>query len=284
MLVKLGWPLTLMDSWGDPPNIRQGDLTPEESYQRLHNLQRREWWVWAYSLAVIFCLTFAVASLSIPAIISDKLGIWKSGVFESVSGLVLLIFIFGCYLTYEKVLINRLRFDLAERNSHTNLWRALALVDPLTGLYNRRFAERHLKAEMSRARRKRFPLTLVLLDLDNFKQINDRYGHSTGDLILLSFARRLSKAIRETDVAARLGGDEFIVVLTEFESSRMPTILERLESIEVEADGQTITVEFSVGWAEMEAGQKVEELLNAADRALYVNKQSKKGAPALAGG
>lgn len=273
-----------MDSWGEPPNTRQGDLTPEESYRHLRSLQRREWWVWAYSLLVILCLTLAVASLSVPAIMSDNLGILKSGVFESVSGLVLLILIFGCYLTYEKVLINRLRFDLAERNSHTNLWRALALVDPLTGLYNRRFAERHLKAEMSRARRKRFPLTLVLLDLDNFKQINDRYGHSTGDLILLSFARRLSKAIRETDVAARLGGDEFIVVLTEFESSRMPTILERLESIEVEADGQTITVEFSVGWAEMEAGQKVEELLNAADRALYVNKQSKKGAPALAGG
>ena len=272
-----------MDSWGEPPNIRQGDLTPEESYRHLRSLQRREWLVWAYSLLVILCLTLAVASLSVPAIVSDRLGILKSGVFQSVSGLALLVLIFGCYLTYEKVLINRLRFDLAERNSHTNLWRALALVDPLTGLYNRRFAERHLKAEMSRARRKGFPLTLVLLDLDNFKQINDRYGHSTGDLILMGFARRLSKAIRETDVAARLGGDEFMLVLAEFESSNLTTVLKRLEAIEVEADGQSIPVAFSVGWKDMEAGQKPEELLNAADKALYTNKQLKKNALALTG-
>lgn len=272
-----------MDSWGDPPNLRQGDLSPEESYQYLRKLQRREWWMWAYSLAVILGLTFAVASLAIPAVLADKQGIWKSSVFQSVSGLVFLIFIFGCYLTYEKMLINRLRFDLAERHSHTNLWRALALVDPLTGLYNRRFAERHLKAEMSRARRKGFPITLVLIDLDNFKQINDRYGHSTGDLILMGFARRLSKAIRETDVAARLGGDEFMLVLAEFESSKLATVLKRLESIEIEADGQSIPVEFSVGWKDMETGQKPEELLSAADKMLYMNKQLKKNVPALTG-
>ena len=237
--------------------------------------------MWGYSLAVILCLTFAVASLSIPAVLSDKQGVWSSGVFQSVSGLVFLIIIFGCYLTYEKALINRLRFDLAERNSHTNLWRALALVDPLTGLYNRRFAERHLKAEMSRARRKGIPLTLVLIDLDNFKKINDRYGHSTGDLILMGFARRLSKALRESDVAARLGGDEFMLVLSDFESSNLPTILKRLENIEVQADGESIPVEFSAGWNEMAAGQRIEELLDAADKSLYASKQLKKSQPAL---
>lgn len=271
-----------MDSWGEPPNIRRDDLSPEESYQYLRRLQRREWWMWGYSLAVILCLTFGVASLSIPAVVAEKRGIWKSGVFQSVSGLVFLIFIFGCYLTYEKILINRLRFDLAERHSHTKLWRALALVDPLTGLYNRRFAERHLKAEISRSRRKGTPLTVVLIDLDHFKQTNDLYGHSTGDLVLMGFARFLSKAIRETDVAARLGGDEFMLVLTEFKSSGLPTVLRRLESLEVEADDRTIPIEFSVGWKELEPGERTEDLLNAADRALYINKQSKKNMPALA--
>lgn len=271
-----------MDSWGDPPNLRQGDISPEESYQYLRRFQRREWWIWAYSLAVILCLTFAVASLSIPAVLADNQGIWKSSVFQSVSGLVFLILIFGCYLTYEKMLINRLRSDLAERHSHTNLWRALALVDPLTGLYNRRFAERHLKAEISRARRKGTPLTLVLIDLDQFKQINDLYGHSTGDLVLMGFARYLSKAIRETDVAARLGGDEFMLVLTEFKSSGLPTVLRRLESLQVDANGRPIPIEYSVGWKELEAGERTEELLNAADRALYMHKQSKKNLPVVA--
>jgi hypothetical protein len=210
-----------MDSWGDPPNVRKGDLSPEENYHHLRRLQKREWWTWGYSVAVMLLLTFAVASLSIPSILGDNAGIWKSGVFQSVSGLVFLILIFGCYLTYEKVLINRLRLDLVERQSHSTLWRDLALVDPLTGLYNRRFAERHLKAEISRAERKRYPLTVVLIDLDHFKHINDCYGHAAGDQVLMGFAQRLSKAIRASDIASRLGGDEFMLILTEFESYRL---------------------------------------------------------------
>jgi diguanylate cyclase (GGDEF)-like protein len=271
-----------MDSWGDPPNVRKGDLSPEENYQHLRHLQKREWWAWAYSVAVILFLTFAVASLSIPSILEDSAGIWKSGVFQSVSGLVFLIFIFACYLTYEKVLINRLRFDLVERQSHSTLWRDLALVDPLTGLYNRRFAERHLNAEISRAQRKGYALTVVLIDLDHFKQINDRYGHAAGDMVLMGFAQRLSKAIRASDIASRLGGDEFMLILTEFESSRLPSVLERLESIQVRVDSQFIEVEFSVGWKEFEAGQQAQELIDAADKALYANKQSRRNLPAVA--
>jgi diguanylate cyclase (GGDEF)-like protein len=265
-----------MDSWGNPPNVRKGDLSPEENYHHLRRLQRREWWAWGYSVAVMLFLTFAVASLSIPTILQSKDEFWKSRVFQSVSGLVFLVLLFGCYLTYEKILINRLRFDLVERNSHSTLWRDLALVDPLTGLYNRRFAERHLKAEIARAGRKGYALTVVLIDLDRFKQINDRLGHAAGDLVLMSFAQRLSKAIRESDIASRLGGDEFMLILTDFESSSLPSVLRRLESIEVDVNGQNVQVEFSVGWEKYEAGQRAQDLIDAADKALYVNKQSRR--------
>lgn len=155
------------------------------------------------------------------------------------------------------------------------------MVDPLTGLYNRRFAERTLKAEMARAQRKGYPLTLVLFDLNSFKQINDRFGHAAGDLVLKEFADRLAKAVREADVAARLGGDEFMLMLTECDSSRVQSVLQRLKSIEIELAGQHIPIEFSVGWQEYQQDHSPQELMRAADEALYSHKQAGKELPVL---
>ncbi len=91
----------------------------------------------------------------------------------------------------------------------------LAMLDPLTGLHNRRFAQERLVAEMARSGRHGHPLTVLMIDLDGFKQINDRYGHWGGDLVLKEFAQRLCRAIRGSDLAIRLGGDEFVVLLPE---------------------------------------------------------------------
>jgi diguanylate cyclase (GGDEF)-like protein len=266
----------------DPRMAREeADARRGEYIQRLRELQRREWWTWGSSVLVMLLLTGAIASLSFPAIFDERKTGLTSGVLQSVSGLLILILLFGCYLTYEKHLINRLRLDLAEKQVHSTLWRNLALVDPLTGLYNRRFAERTLKAEMGRAQRKGYALTLVLFDLNNFKQINDRFGHAAGDLVLKEFADRLTKAVREADVAARLGGDEFMLLLTECDSSRVHSVLQRLKSIEVELAGERIPVEFAVGWQEYQHDQSPQDLMRAADKALYSHKQAGKELPAL---
>jgi len=244
-------------------------------------LQRHEWWEWGLSLGILLLLTFAVASLSITSILQDSNPLWRSGPFQSIAGLVFLIFLFGTYSTYEKVLINRLRLELIERDSYSSLWRDLALVDPLTGLYNRRFAERRLKIEISTARRKGTAFTIALFDLDGFKQINDLYGHPAGDSVLTTFARHLQQATRAMDTAARLGGDEFMLLLPECDASMLPLLLERLESIEANVDGQRIAVRFSVGWKEYEYGSSEQDLMDAADRALYLNKQDRKQAVLL---
>jgi diguanylate cyclase (GGDEF)-like protein len=261
----------------DPRMVQEeSDARRGEYLQRLRQLQRREWWTWGSSVFVILLLTVAITSLAFPAIFDVQNTPVGSGVLQSISGLLFLILLFGCYLTYEKMLINRLRLDLAEKQVHSTLWRNLALVDPLTGLYNRRFAERTLKAEIARAQRKGYALTLVLFDLNSFKQINDRFGHAAGDLVLKEFADRLAKAVREADVAARLGGDEFMLLLTECDSSRVQSVLQRLKSIEVELMGQRIPVEFAVGWREYQRNQSSEELMHEADKALYSHKQAGK--------
>jgi diguanylate cyclase (GGDEF)-like protein len=266
----------------DPRMAREeSDARRGEYVARLRELQRREWWSWGSSVFVMLLLTGAIASLAFPAIFDEQKTGLRSGVLQSISGLLILILLFGCYLTYEKHLINRLRLDLAEKQVHSTLWRNLALVDPLTGLYNRRFAERTLKAEIARSQRKGYALTLVLFDLNSFKQINDRFGHAAGDMVLKEFADRLAKAVREADVAARLGGDEFMLLLTECDSSRVESVLQRLKTIEINLAGQRIPIEFSVGWQEYQKDQSLQDLMRAADKALYSHKQAGKEVPAL---
>ena len=271
-----------MNQFGPRAGARESKTRAGDYSERLRALQRREWWAWGFSLAVILALTGAVSSLALPAIFDERKEI-ASSVSQSILGLLFLIALFGAYLTYEKVLINRLRLELAQGQFHSAFWRNLALLDPLTGLYNRRYAERRLKAEIARSERKGYPLVLVLFDLNNFKRINDRFGHSAGDLVLQEFADRLSKAVREADLAARLGGDEFMLLLTECDSSQLPSVLNRLQAIEVNLNGQWIPVEFSVGWKEYETGQQGEQLMAEADKILYEDKQGRKipAAPVL---
>ncbi len=254
-----------------------GDTPRQEGYSaRLLELQRREWWTWGVSVAVMLFLTAGIASLAFPSILESQKSLWVSGVFQAVAGLIFLIVLFGTYLTYEKHLINRLRMELAERQIHSAQWRNLALVDPLTGLYNRRFMERTLKSEIGRALRKHYELTVVMFDLNNFKAINDRLGHAAGDLVLTAFGRHLCDVIREADTAARLGGDEFMLILPECNISQVPAMLRRLEPISVEVNGEKVPIRFSLGSAEYRPGIQTEELLAEADKALYADKLARK--------
>lgn len=253
------------------------EIPPQEGYSsRLLELQRREWWTWGGSVLVMLTLTTGVASLAFPTIMDGGKSPWESPVFQAVAGLVFLIVIFGCYLTYEKLLINRLRMEIAERQLHSARWRNLALIDPLTGLYNRRFMERTLKAEVGRALRKHYDLTVVVFDLNKFKAINDRLGHPAGDSVLKAFAERLSTVIREADTAARLGGDEFMLILPECNGSQVPAMLRRIEPISVDLNGEKVPIKFAVGWAEYRAGEEAEELIAEADRALYEDKENQR--------
>jgi two-component system cell cycle response regulator len=113
---------------------------------------------------------------------------------------------------------------------------------------------------------------VLLLDLDNFKGINDRLGHAAGDLVLKEFARRLNKAIRGSDIAVRLGGDEFLVILPECPPEKVEVVLSRLKDFEIEIGQDKIQVSSSRGWAQYEVADTAEELIRRADEALYAHK------------
>jgi diguanylate cyclase (GGDEF)-like protein len=262
----------------DPASMQVRD---QELAMELRRIERRDWWVWGYTIFVILLLTSAVISFTIPALLEGAETYFKTKFADAVFGLVALIVIFNLYTIYQQILIKRLRRQLAEKQSHSDILRNLALLDPLTGLYNRRFAEQRLAAEISRSERKGHPLTVMTLDLNDFKHINDTYGHAAGDQVLQKFALRLNKVIRGSDLAVRLGGDEFLVLLPECTLEQVQTVLGRLGSIEVEWQGQQIPVTFSAGWRQYEMGDRPEKLLERADQALYVRKRaSKEAAPA----
>src|ERR1700756_5698196 len=254
--------------------------SPAEGAQELaderRRIDRRDWWVRSYSIFVILLLTFAVISLTLPAILNGGETFFNIKLTEAVFGLITLIVVFNIYTIYQEILIKRLRRQLLEQQDHSYILRNLAMIDPLTGPYNRRFAEQRLAAEVARSERRGHPLTVLTLDLNNFKEINDTYGHPAGDQVLQEFASRLNKVIRGSDLAVRLGGDEFLVVLPECTLEQLKLVLERLSSFELEWQGKKIPVTFSAGWKDYEMGERPEEMLARADQALYKSKRAGK--------
>lgn len=248
----------------------------QEFAQELQRIEKRDWWVWIYSVIVILLLTFAVIVLTLPALRQGAETFFKIKLAEVVFGLIALVLLFNIHTIYQQILIKRLRRQLAEKQGHSDLLRNLAMVDPLTGLYNRRFAEQRLAAEVARSERKGHPLTILTLDLNNFKQINDTHGHPAGDQVLQEFAARLNKVIRGADLAVRLGGDEFLVLLPECTLEQLQLVLGRLGSLEVDWRGRKIPVTFSAGWKQYEMGERPEEMLARADELLYARKRASK--------
>ena len=157
----------------------------------------------------------------------------------------------------------------------------LAFTDFLTGLKTRRYFEEHLDREIKRAERNGNPLSLVLIDVDHFKLVNDRYGHQAGDIILREIASRLMKGRREIDTVARYGGEEFIIILPDTNLVGADHVAQRLrEEIEgtgfaVGSSSQLVQLTISLGVASFPRdAQSKSDLLEAADIALYEAKNS----------
>jgi diguanylate cyclase (GGDEF)-like protein len=154
-----------------------------------------------------------------------------------------------------------------------------AQTDGLTGLANRRLLAERLEDELLRAARNGTSVSLVMADIDNFKQINDSFGHQTGDAVLRAFAEALNRSVRETDLAARYGGEEFVVVLPGAGLANASGVAEKLRKAADELEvpgrsGETAQFTVSFGVAEFPTYANAEALVAAADAALY---QAKRG-------
>ncbi len=178
-------------------------------------------------------------------------------------------------------LLARLRSALAGKTRHDTL-AAQALTDALTGLTNRRGLEQQLDQMLAHAERHEEPLSLLMMDADHFKAVNDSYGHETGDQVLVTLARRAQEMVRAQDVIGRFGGEEFLIILPEAGHDAAITAAERLrlhviqQPISIAGAGDPIVVTVSVGVATLSPGVAITRtaLVAAADRALYAAKRT----------
>lgn len=164
----------------------------------------------------------------------------------------------------------QLQREIERRNQAEARLRRLVTRDQLTGLANRRSFLGRARTAAGIARRYRQPLSLLLIDVDHFKEVNDRYGHQVGDRALVRLARVLERHLRETDTPARIGGDEFVVLLPHTDADAAAFAAERIRAaVAAEPEAPPLTVTVGVACAEAGGGQHLNDLLRAADLALY---------------
>lgn len=153
-----------------------------------------------------------------------------------------------------------------------------ATHDPLTGVWNRAAILDSLEREFNRSEREENPLSVIMVDIDHFKQINDTYGHQTGDNVLREVTKRMQSVMRSYDALGRYGGEEFVVIALGCDKDSALNLAERLRAIvdasPVSTPGATIPVTLSLGVATVSKGLSPESLLRCADEALYRAKRA----------
>jgi diguanylate cyclase (GGDEF)-like protein len=242
----------------------------------LRTLESRSLWAWGNTVVIILSLTATIVALSVSLYTRGGRTIYGLDLKLAVRALVLLILVFTGQMIYQHLRLRKIQHTLAEQQIQAEVFRRLSMYDPLTGLYNRRYAEQRLRSEMARSERRGLSLIVVLLDLDNFEQINDEHGKQAGDHVLREFAKHLSAYTRGSDLAARWGGDEFFLMLLDCEAKQLPQVLSRIGEFQVECQGKTLPITFSAGWKAYEPGAEHAELIMEADRLLKERKAKAK--------
>ena len=192
----------------------------------------------------------------------------------------------GHYGTRSKLELNNELGELSQSidnmadaiESHVNELEELATTDPLTEIHNRRSAFSLLEAEIKRSSRYSLPLSLLMMDIDHFKSINDRFGHNAGDMVLRHVCSVCLKELREVDFMGRIGGEEFILVLPATEGNSANQVAERIRnSIEgnvILIGSEEMSVTASFGVVEGGGDETKEALLKRADEAMYLSKEN----------
>lgn len=202
------------------------------------------------------------------------LGLPRAVSFEP-SKMLMVLFGMGVCLYYYGRIVSRF---VRAHTSEVGKLQSMAATDALTGLTNRRQFNARLHEEVARARRHETPLSLALFDLDDFKRLNDFYGHQVGDRILRELGRLLRQNIRESDLPARYGGEEFALILPETREAEAYELLERIRLLVAQTvfclPENPLTITISVGIAQLEPRQFTSfELVEMADKALYEAKK-----------
>ena len=245
---------------------------------QLSQLERRDWELW-----VIVCLAGVLVGAGLLALVFPAAFLKQDNVHfeitvsrQLVVGLIALLTLLNTYLVTRRVELRRLREKLISTTIQNELVRLQSFTDPLTEIYNRRSLDDMATRFISHARRLSKPLTFMLIDVDRFKEVNTRFGHLTGDVVLAEIAALLKNSVRGSDAVVRYGGDEFLVILADTSRNAASRVVERLKAYLGDWNKaghlDRFEVNLSIGFAEWSEGQTLDDVLDVADREMYASK------------
>ena len=230
--------------------------------------QVRRKWIFQSALILVF----------IPGYLAYTVFFWNRGA-GLTDLMVPAVFFFGAWFVWMTI---SLSLQTALDIRRVTVLEQESITDPLIGIYNRRYLERRLKDEFVKAKRYNHQLSLLLIDIDHFKQVNDTYGHQVGDLVLRYWGGLIQGIVRASDIVTRYGGDEILVITPNISAEAACALAERICRIigshdfnlgSLPGKQQVIHITVSIGVAELNpASDTVEKFLKDADRALYFAK------------
>jgi diguanylate cyclase (GGDEF)-like protein len=198
---------------------------------------------------------------------------------ETFLGLIALLALANAYIVSRRFQYRRVRQQLISTTIQNELIRLQSFTDPLTEVYNRRSLDEMAGRFISSARRRNTPLTFMLVDVDRFKQVNSKFGHLTGDVVLAEVASVLRSSVRGSDAVVRYGGDEFLIILPESTETHAETVCKRIREHvgRWNESGQLkgFDLALSIGVAQWRDGATLDETLDTADQKMYAAKNAR---------
>lgn len=246
--------------------------------RELAQLEKRDWELWWIVCATGLLMGGGLIAVLLPAAFmkTENFHFEVTVPRQLVVGLMVLLILINTYLVTRRIDLRRLRQKMVSSTIQNELVRLQSFTDPLTEIYNRRSLEDLVTRYVSHARRLKKPLTFLLIDVDRFKEINTRYGHLTGDFVLVEIAGLLRNSIRGCDAVIRYGGDEFLVIVSDASAVEATKVVDRMHNSVSEwnkgAHLEGCNISLSIGVAEWIEGKTIDEVLDLADQDMYARK------------
>jgi diguanylate cyclase (GGDEF)-like protein len=248
-----------------------------ELESKLEALDGRDLYLWSVAILVAIIVSAGFLALAVPQ--------WSDTTFEVSArylpilflGFVVLVVLVNLYLLEQRLQLKRNRLELIRQLVRTEAAELTAQIDPLTETFNRRCLEPLLNKELAAAERRHSPLSIVMIDLDDFRTINNKHGHTVGDRVLKSAVDIMRRTLRASDSILRYGGDEFLVVMPDTNGQQAGCGIQRLLGNVVRWNQNPeipdVLLSMSFGVAEFRHGVTIGELIDEADRKMYETKK-----------